>query len=85
MNQMNPILLDDRQTGFNDFEKLRIIMLYIISKNGIPEDSLTKLLSHANLEPDLKQIVINLSFLGPNVNSVKLLSYKILNLKLAQI
>jgi syntaxin-binding protein 1 len=69
MNQINPILLDVGRTtgGFTDYEKLRVIILYVISKNGVPEDSLTKLLTHANIDATLKQIVLNMSLLGPNV------------------
>ena len=68
MNKMNPILLDvDKDGGFTEIEKIRLIIMYIISRNGILEDSLTKLFLHANINPQLRQIITNLAHLGPNV------------------
>lgn len=50
-----------------NFNKMRIIALYIMSKNGISEENLNKLVTHAQLEPSDKQTLLNLSNLGLNV------------------
>lgn len=46
---------------------MRIIALYIMSKNGISEENLNKLVTHAQLEPSDKQTLLNLANLGLNV------------------
>lgn len=69
-----PILFD-QNVSRND--KMRIIILYILSKNGISEDNLSKLIQHAQLSPIDKQTVINLSLLG--INSIVDVSIKKIN------
>lgn len=51
----------------SNFDKVRIIALYVMIKNGISEENLTKLFTHASLSPKDQDMVRNLSFLGVNV------------------
>ncbi|XP_033228431.1 protein ROP isoform X1 [Belonocnema kinseyi] len=64
MRNITPILLDQ---NVNNTDKLRIIMLYVLSKNGIPDDNLNRLVHHAQLSPEDKQTIINMANLGLNV------------------
>jgi syntaxin-binding protein 1 len=68
MKNIVPILLDNNSAGISSFEKLRIILLYILSKNGISDDNLNKLLQHANIDADLRCILTNMSYLGANIS-----------------
>ncbi|XP_049885483.1 protein ROP isoform X1 [Pectinophora gossypiella] len=64
MRSIVPVLLDQTVTNYN---KMRIIALYIMSKNGISEENLNKLVTHAQLDPADKQTLLNLANLGLNV------------------
>ena len=56
-----PLLLD------NDVkveDKLRLIMIFLLNKNGITEENLQKLLNHAMIPEANKQSILNLQNLG---------------------
>lgn len=64
MKNITPILLD--QT-VNHLDKLRIIALYVISKNGISDENLNRLVHHAQISADDKQTIVNMANLGINI------------------
>ncbi|VDD87054.1 unnamed protein product [Enterobius vermicularis] len=64
MKLMAPLLM---HSSVENSDRLRLILLYIISKNGITEENLNKLLQHANIDADEKDTLTNASFLGFNV------------------
>ncbi|XP_017887116.1 protein ROP isoform X2 [Ceratina calcarata] len=64
MKNITPILLDQ---NINHLDKLRIIALYVISKNGITDENLNRLVNHAQISQDDKQTIINIANLGLNI------------------
>lgn len=64
MKSIVPLLLDGE---IDITDKLRLIMLFLLHKNGITEENLQKLLHHAMIPEDKKQIILNLQTMGMQI------------------
>lgn len=64
MRNIVPILLDQAVTNY---DKVRIIALYVMIKNGISEENFTKLVTHAQIDQREREMILNLANLGINV------------------
>ncbi|TKR81147.1 hypothetical protein L596_015072 [Steinernema carpocapsae] len=64
MKLMVPLLIDG---NVKTEDRLRLILLYILSKNGITDENLNKLLQHANISMAEKDTLTNATYLGLNI------------------
>uniref|UniRef100_A0AC35FEC2 Uncharacterized protein n=1 Tax=Panagrolaimus sp. PS1159 TaxID=55785 RepID=A0AC35FEC2_9BILA len=64
MKLMVPLLIDP---AVRTEDRLRLILLYIISKNGITDENLNKVLQHANIPQSEKDTITNAAMLGLNI------------------
>ncbi|KAI9223501.1 Sec1-like protein [Blastocladiella britannica] len=55
-------LLDD--PALSPYDKVRLLMMYIISKEGVQDDDRRKLLQHANIDGSLAEAITNMALLG---------------------
>lgn len=62
-------LLDDRNISNRD--KIRVIALYILYRDGVPDEDRKRLYQHARLSLSEQEAVNNLVFLGAKVVKVR--------------
>jgi len=72
---MNMVPLLDNP-DVDNYDKLRLLILYIICYNGVPQDDLKKLVEHAHIMNPELDIISNFKYLGVNLKSSTLKDLK---------
>ncbi|XP_023560877.1 syntaxin-binding protein 2 isoform X2 [Octodon degus] len=65
MKLIVPVLLD---AAVPPYDKIRVLLLYILLRNGVSEENLAKLIQHANVQA-YSSLIRNLEQLGPAVTN----------------
>jgi len=60
----------------SNYDKLRLLLLYIICYDGVPQDDLRKLVEHAHIRNSELDIISNFKYLGANLKSSTLKDLK---------
>jgi len=60
----------------DNYDKLRLLLLYIICYDGVPQDDLRKLVEHAHIRNSELDIISNFKYLGANLKSSTLKDLK---------
>ncbi|GMR54262.1 hypothetical protein PMAYCL1PPCAC_24457, partial [Pristionchus mayeri] len=66
MKLMVPLLIDP---AVRQEDRIRLILLYILTKNGITDENMNKLLQHANIPLAEKESITNAGYLGLNITT----------------
>ncbi|KAI3386666.1 hypothetical protein SNEBB_007764 [Seison nebaliae] len=66
-DHMKPLVHILMADEYPESDKLRLILLYILNKNGITEENLEKLINHSKLSMDAKKRILNMQLFGLNV------------------
>nr|XP_036874159.1 syntaxin-binding protein 2 isoform X6 [Manis javanica] len=66
MKLIVPVLLD---AAVPAYDKIRVLLLYIVLRNGVSEENLVKLIQHANVQAH-SSIILNLERLGGTVSTL---------------
>lgn len=76
MKNIAQVLLDDE---LSVLDRVRLIVLYIMIRNGISEENFHKLAIHGQIEEDHCSMIQNMSHLGVNITSKVHYSSLVLN------
>lgn len=61
---VTPLLIDP---AVEQSDKMRLILLLTLNRNGLPDDNLTKVIQHANIPMAEKATLVNMGHLGLNI------------------
>jgi len=61
---MTPLVIDP---AVEQQDKIRLILLHTLTRNGISDENLTKVIQHANIPMSDKSTIVNMGYLGLNI------------------